>query len=137
MVGMEDGLFPSSRADNSEEELEEERRLAYVGMTRAMKDLFLTFAGSRYAFGGRTYNAPSRFLLELGYNPYGSGAFGESGVYEVGISEPGASFGILGGDPDGEFGGSISNSATKDDTDFGGFSDDFDPFPDDVPVYEG
>lgn len=137
MVGMEDGLFPSSRADNSEEELEEERRLAYVGMTRAMKDLFLTFAGSRYAFGGRTYNAPSRFLLELGYNPYGSGAFGESGVYEVGISEPGASFGILGGDPDGEFGGSISNSATKDDADFGGFGDDFDPFPDDVPVYEG
>ncbi len=137
MVGMEDGLFPSSRADNSEEELEEERRLAYVGMTRAMKDLFLTFAGSRYAFGGRTYNAPSRFLLELGYNPYGSGAFGESGVYEVGISEPGASFGILGGDPDGEFGGSIPNSATKDDADFGGFSDDFDPFPDDVPVYEG
>lgn len=137
MVGMEDGLFPSSRADNSEEELEEERRLAYVGMTRAMKDLFLTFAGSRYAFGGRTYNAPSRFLLELGYNPYGSGAFGESGVYEVGISEPGASFGILGGDPDGEFGGSIPNSAAKDDADFGGFSDDFDPFPDDVPVYEG
>ena len=137
MVGMEDGLFPSSRADNSEEELEEERRLAYVGMTRAMKDLFLTFAGSRYAFGGRTYNAPSRFLLELGYNPYGSGAFGESGVYEVGISEPRASFGILGGDPDGEFGGSIPNSATKDDADFGGFSDDFDPFPDDVPVYEG
>ncbi len=137
IVGMEDGLFPSSRADNSEEELEEERRLAYVGMTRAMKELFLTFAGSRYAFGGRTYNAPSRFLLELGYNPYGSGAFGESGVYEVGVSEPGVSFGILGGDPDGEFGGSASSGTAKEDTDFSGFSDDFDPFPDDVPVYEG
>lgn len=136
IVGMEDGLFPSSRADNSEEELEEERRLAYVGMTRAMKDLFLTFAGSRYAFGGRTYNAPSRFLLELGYNPYGTGEFGESGVYAVSLSEPVSGLGILGGDPDGEFGAPTSSIA-KDDTDFGGFSDDFDPFPDDVPVFEG
>lgn len=127
MVGMEDGLFPSSRADNSEEELEEERRLAYVGMTRAMKDLFLTFAGSRYAFGGRTYNTPSRFLLELGYNPYGSGEFGESGVYGVSVSEPSSNFGILGGDPDGEFGGTSTTIEP----------DDFDPFPEDLPIFEG
>lgn len=130
MVGLEDGLFPSSRADNAEEDLEEERRLAYVGMTRAMKDLFLTFAGSRYSFGGRTYNSPSRFLLELGYNPYGSGSFGESGVF--GISQ--GSLGILGGDPDGEFGGSSGSS-----DDFAsGFDADFDPdpFPEDLPIYE-
>lgn len=118
IVGMEDGLFPSSRADNSEEELEEERRLAYVGMTRAMEDLFLTFAGSRFSFGGRSYNTPSRFLLELGYNPYGSGAFGESGVF--GVDQ--GSLGILGGDPDGEF------------SEFG--PSDIDPFPEDVPVFE-
>ena len=119
MVGMEDGLFPSSRSDNSEEELEEERRLAYVGMTRAMEDLFLTFANSRFSFGGRSYNMPSRFLLELGYNPYGSGEFGDSGVFgvdqgslgvspEFSVSAPSnsgfGSLGILGGDPDGEFG---------------------------------
>ena len=112
IVGMEEGLFPSSRAENSEDELEEERRLAYVGMTRAMRDLFLTFAGSRYAFGGRTYNMPSQFLLELGYNPYGSGGFGETGSFGAG----------QGGfdDFDSEFGG-----------------DDFDPFPDDVPIFEG
>lgn len=135
IVGMEDGLFPSSRADNSEEELEEERRLAYVGMTRAMKDLFLTFAGSRYAFGGRTYNAPSRFLLELGYNPYG-GEFGESGIYRVGMEDsPVGGLGILGGDPDGEFSGSGSGSSSSSDSD--GFKDDFDPFPEDLPVFEG
>ena len=133
MVGLEDGLFPSSRADNSEEELEEERRLAYVGMTRAMKDLFLTFAGSRFAFGGRTYNTPSRFLLELGYNPYGSGEFGESGVYQVSLNDSNRNFGILGGDPDGEF----STSSASSDGDFSDFSEDFDPFPDDVPVFEG
>lgn len=71
IVGMEDGLFPSSRAED-EASLEEERRLAYVGMTRAMKRLFMTYAASRFSFGSRAYNMPSRFLLELGYNPYGS-----------------------------------------------------------------
>ena len=74
MVGMEDGLFPSGRIEN-EESLEEERRLAYVGMTRAMKRLFLTYAASRYSFGSRNYNMPSRFLTELGYNPYGSSGY--------------------------------------------------------------
>ncbi len=127
IVGLEEGLFPSSRAGESEEELEEERRLAYVGMTRAMKDLFLTFASSRYAFGGRTYNAPSQFLLELGYNPYGSGGFGESGEFDVEISNTDAGApGIFGGDPDGEFSNFDSDLAS-----------DFDPFPDDLPVFEG
>lgn len=115
VVGLEDGLFPSSRADDSDAELEEERRLAYVGMTRAMRDLFLTFASSRYSFGGRSYNVPSRFLLELGYNPYGSGNFGDSGIFAADKSDDGG-FGLLGGDPDGEFS---------------------DPFPEDVPVFEG
>ncbi len=75
MVGMEEGLFPSGRASEDEAGLEEERRLAYVGMTRAMKRLFLTYATSRYAFGSRNYNMPSRFLMELGYNPYGSSEY--------------------------------------------------------------
>lgn len=131
IVGMEDGLFPSSRAMDAEAELEEERRLAYVGMTRAMRDLFLTFAGSRYSFGGRNYNMPSRFLLELGYNPYGAGNFGESGELSefseagsyggVGSTGHRGEYGLLGGDPDGEF---------------GSFNAD-DPFPEDVPVYQG
>ena len=73
IIGMEEGLFPSLRSDD-EASVEEERRLAYVGMTRAKEKLFLTFANSRFSMGQRTYNMPSRFLTELGYNPYkGSG----------------------------------------------------------------
>ena len=75
MVGMEEGLFPSGRASDDEAGLEEERRLAYVGMTRAMRKLWLTYAASRYSYGNRTYNTPSRFLIELGYNPYGSSGY--------------------------------------------------------------
>lgn len=116
IVGMEEGLFPSSRCGETEDGLEEERRLAYVGMTRAMQDLFLTFASSRYSFGGRDYHEPSQFLLEIGYNPYGSGMFEE---------EQGAEFGLLGGDPDGEFGGQDYEVEMVD------------PFPeDDLPVWE-
>ena len=70
LVGLEEGLFPSSRLDD-EASIEEERRLAYVGMTRARKLLILTYAGSRFSNGQRSYNMPSRFLIELGYNPYG------------------------------------------------------------------
>ena len=75
LVGMEEGLFPSSRCIEDEGGLEEERRLAYVGMTRARERLFLTYAKSRFTFGSRNYSEPSRFLLELGYNPYGSNDF--------------------------------------------------------------
>ena len=74
MVGMEDGLFPSDRSD-SVADIEEERRLAYVGMTRAREELFLTFAKSRFTFGSRNLSSPSRFLTELGFNPYGSNDF--------------------------------------------------------------
>ena len=77
MVGLEEGLFPSSRAEE-EAELEEERRLAYVGMTRAMRNLFLTWAQSRFSFGGRSWTVPSRFLTELGFDPYGSEDYDES-----------------------------------------------------------
>ncbi|MBR3232911.1 UvrD-helicase domain-containing protein [Candidatus Saccharibacteria bacterium] len=77
MVGLEEGLFPSSRAADEEAALEEERRLAYVGMTRAMQDLFLTWAQSRFSFGGRNYTMPSRFLTELGYDPYGANDYDE------------------------------------------------------------
>ena len=81
LVGMEDGLFPSSRAED-EASLEEERRLAYVGMTRAMKKLFLTYAASRFSFGNRSYGMPSRFLMELGYNPYGSNQYNDNDAYD-------------------------------------------------------
>ena len=113
MVGMEEGLFPGGRAAEKEEDMEEERRLAYVGMTRAMQRLIMTYAGSRYSYGSRSYNMPSRFLMELGYDPYGvSGGVGSAGYRDVD------------GDGFNDF----------DDGDFG--ESDFDPFPDDVPVWE-
>ena len=84
LVGLEEGLFPSGRAEE-EADVEEERRLAYVGMTRAMEDLFLTWAQSRFSFGGRNYTMPSRFLTELGFEPYGGNDFDdfpEEDIYE-------------------------------------------------------
>jgi DNA helicase-2/ATP-dependent DNA helicase PcrA len=64
MIGMEEGIFPHSRSIE-EQGVEEERRLAYVGMTRAMERLTLTHAMARSLFGRREYNLPSRFLDEL------------------------------------------------------------------------
>lgn len=65
MIGMEEGLFPHSRSLMSKEELEEERRLCYVGMTRAKEKLFLTYTRSRLFFGQRTNNMVSRFIFEI------------------------------------------------------------------------
>lgn len=65
MVGMEEGLFPHSRSLMEKHELEEERRLCYVGMTRAKQKLFLTYARKRLFFGQKTQNIVSRFILEL------------------------------------------------------------------------
>jgi len=65
MVGMEEGLFPHSRSLMDKNELEEERRLCYVGMTRAKEKLFLTYSRKRLFFGQRTSNIVSRFILEL------------------------------------------------------------------------
>ncbi|OGH02955.1 MAG: hypothetical protein A2798_00825 [Candidatus Levybacteria bacterium RIFCSPHIGHO2_01_FULL_37_17] len=65
MVGMEEGLFPHSRSLMEKNELEEERRLCYVGMTRARQILFLTFARRRLFFGQKNSNIVSRFVLEL------------------------------------------------------------------------
>jgi DNA helicase-2/ATP-dependent DNA helicase PcrA len=65
IVGMEEGLFPHSRSLFDINELEEERRLAYVGITRAKNTLFLTYATKRLYFGQRTSNPPSRFLIDI------------------------------------------------------------------------
>ncbi|AIQ14728.1 DNA helicase PcrA [Paenibacillus durus] len=65
IVGMEEGVFPHSRAFQDNDELEEERRLAYVGITRAEKQLFLSCARARTLFGRTTANPPSRFLDEI------------------------------------------------------------------------
>jgi DNA helicase-2/ATP-dependent DNA helicase PcrA len=85
--GLEEGLFPHTRASDGDANLEEERRLCYVGMTRARRRLFLTSAGRRRVFGEYRATEPSRFIDEVppellqrydvvGYSAYGSGGRG-------------------------------------------------------------
>jgi DNA helicase-2/ATP-dependent DNA helicase PcrA len=64
IIGCEEGVFPHSRALD-DGTLEEERRLCYVGITRAQRDLYLTYAWTRGVFGTRTYGIPSRFINEI------------------------------------------------------------------------
>lgn len=65
IVGMEDGLFPSKKSMFENDDVEEERRLCYVGITRARKKLFLTNAKQRTLYGSTSYTIPSRFLSEI------------------------------------------------------------------------
>jgi len=83
--GVEETLFPSAMSINTREELEEERRLFYVAVTRAKKRLWLTYANARYRFGSLVQNEPSRFLEELpavhiDKSYAGGGARNQSGV---------------------------------------------------------
>ena len=66
IIGLEEGIFPISR-NNSYEDLEEERRLMYVAVTRAEKKLFLTHCSRRFLYGKTSYQIPSRFCKELGF----------------------------------------------------------------------
>jgi len=68
MIGMEEGLFPHSRSLFDSYQLEEERRLAYVGITRAMNLLYLTYANHRLYFGQKVSNPPSRFIIDIPEN---------------------------------------------------------------------
>jgi len=89
MVGMEESIFPHSRALYDQSEMEEERRLCYVGMTRAREELYMIHASSRMLYGGQQHNPPSRFVSEIdaefqpseasfGFGGSGSGAGDQS-----------------------------------------------------------
>jgi len=65
LCGMEENLFPHSRSVNEPSGLEEERRLCYVGITRAMKHLFISYAESRRLHGMDSHHSPSRFIREI------------------------------------------------------------------------
>ncbi len=128
LVGLEEGLLPHVRSmDESAEDVEEERRLAYVGMTRAMQELFLSYAQSRFAYGGRSYNFPSRFLQDLGFDPYGSHDLDGDGFTDDDYGEE-------------DFGGSDSLWTRKPSRrgpvqkSYG--DEKYDPFPPDLPIYE-
>ncbi|MCX7800014.1 MAG: UvrD-helicase domain-containing protein [Fimbriimonadales bacterium] len=74
LVGMEEGVFPHSRSMNSDRELEEERRLCYVGMTRAREELYLLHAHRRSLYGQPNFTARSRFLDDLPPDVFGDAA---------------------------------------------------------------
>jgi DNA helicase-2/ATP-dependent DNA helicase PcrA len=110
LVGMEEGLFPSSRSLDEANRLEEERRLAYVGITRAREKLTLTYAESRRMHGMEMYGTPSRFIREIpekllnAIRPkvqrYATGGFGngramqeDTGAFRLGQSVGHATFG--------------------------------------------
>jgi DNA helicase-2/ATP-dependent DNA helicase PcrA len=65
LAGVEEGMFPSQQSADAPDRLEEERRLAYVGMTRAMQRLFITYAETRRMYGQEHYHRPSRFIGEM------------------------------------------------------------------------
>ena len=65
LVGLEEGVFPSLRCSDDPKEIEEERRLFYVGVTRAKNNLYMTLAKKRTIFGSTSFNAPSRFVKEI------------------------------------------------------------------------
>jgi DNA helicase-2/ATP-dependent DNA helicase PcrA len=113
LVGLEDGVFPHLRSLGDPVELEEERRLCYVGITRAERHLYLSHAWSRMLFGSTSSNIPSRFLNEIptellrdvggdpGRPTFGRG--GRSGLVDDDEGTPGRS--VFGrGHPDGESG---------------------------------
>jgi DNA helicase-2/ATP-dependent DNA helicase PcrA len=89
MVGMEESIFPHSRALYDQFEMEEERRLCYVGMTRARQELYMIYASGRLLYGGIQHNPPSRFLSEIDGNFQATAA----GVFDQGsLWQPQAKF---------------------------------------------
>ncbi|MGM0230281.1 ATP-dependent DNA helicase PcrA [Enterococcus sp. AZ091] len=98
LIGLEENIFPLSRALMEESELEEERRLAYVGITRAEEELFLTNAFSRTLYGRTQYNRPSRFVEEIEQDllqslgertqPKGAAAFFQPKVFKPTYTQP-------------------------------------------------
>lgn len=85
LVGMEEGVFPHSGSFMDPEQMEEERRLMYVGMTRAMEELHLVHASSRMLYGRTMNNPPARFIAEISEN---SQLANEPAISFGGISEP-------------------------------------------------
>ena len=88
MAGMEETIFPHSRSLYDQTEMEEERRLCYVGMTRAMQELYMLFATSRLLYGGMQHNVPSRFLAEVGGQAQTDSVSLGGGLWQSAPAEP-------------------------------------------------
>ena len=108
VIGLEEGVFPHKLSMEEPEEMEEERRLAYVAMTRAKDQLMLSWSASRMNFGEMSYNLPSRFLEEAGvFDAAGAGARGE---FESGGTRSGGSSSGGGSWPGGSSSGGASDA---------------------------
>jgi DNA helicase-2/ATP-dependent DNA helicase PcrA len=90
MTGMEETIFPHSRALYDQSEMEEERRLCYVGMTRAREELFMLYASARMLYGGVQHNPPSRFLSETGGDVQQSDIFSGASLAASSFNQPAA-----------------------------------------------
>lgn len=101
MIGMEETIFPHSRALYDQSEMEEERRLCYVGMTRARQELYLTYASGRLLYGGVQHNPPSRFLSEIDAEVQTGSSL--PGAEFQGVRNTGFGFGELGGQQSQDF----------------------------------
>jgi DNA helicase-2/ATP-dependent DNA helicase PcrA len=84
MAGLEETIFPHSRALYDQAEMEEERRLCYVGMTRAREELYMIYATSRLLYGGQQHNPPSRFLSEIDAEFQASDPYADDSSYKFG-----------------------------------------------------
>ena len=129
LTGMEHGLFPHQRALTDEKEMSEERRLAYVGLTRAMERLYLTRSETRTMWGKSQFNPPSPFLEEIpeeliewkrtagfsGFGASGMGAYGARGGGSYGGSSYGSSYGggYSGGSRSGYGSGGYSSGSSR------------------------
>ena len=111
VIGLEEGVFPHKLSMEEPEEMEEERRLAYVAMTRAKDQLMLSWSASRMNFGEMSYNMPSRFLEEAGvFDAAGAGARGE---FESSGASSGGSPSSWPGDSGSSGGGSDAHSTSQ------------------------
>ena len=129
LTGMEHGLFPHQRALTDEKEMSEERRLAYVGLTRAMERLYLTRSETRTMWGKSQFNPPSPFLEEIpeeliewkrtagfsGFGASGMGAYGARGGGSYGGRSYGNSYGggYSGGSRSGSYSGGYSSGGSR------------------------
>ncbi|HIZ18862.1 MAG TPA: UvrD-helicase domain-containing protein [Candidatus Olsenella stercoravium] len=114
VAGMEEGIFPHASYDSDEASVEEERRLAYVAITRARKRLYLTHATTRRTYGSVQANAPSRFLREIPETDVERVGVGSSGFAGVGWEKRGDRHGTFGSGRGSEvYGGHVFGSRTR------------------------
>ena len=114
VAGMEEGIFPHASYESDEASVEEERRLAYVAITRARKKLYLTHATTRRTFGSVAANAPSRFLREIPETDVERVGVGSSGFAGVGWEKRGDRHGTFGsGRGSSVYGGNVFGSRTR------------------------